>query len=119
MSSTGWVREGVQVAEFYQHWSNARATIATVERLTATQIILDNGNRYRRDNGKGVGDRREELLPVDDYRVRNCIAAGVLSSLRHRVDEACKDHNGSVAAVLATLDEIARLVAEARAKVEG
>ena len=43
---------------------------ATVERTTATQIIV-NGNRYRRQDGYGVGDKRARyladfLLPITD-----------------------------------------------------
>lgn len=35
-------------------WSNAGRVLA-VDRLTATQIILANGTRFRRDTGRAVG----------------------------------------------------------------
>ena len=57
----------------------------TVEKLTKTQIVLQNGARYRRSDGRKVGgsyfdklygpSRPEELQQVDDEREHRRLAA--------------------------------------------
>lgn len=51
---------------------DTRAKLVTVERLTATQIVLvGDDRRFRRDDGRQVGDHRVRLLPPDDQQVRS------------------------------------------------
>ena len=57
---------------------------ATVERLTATQIVID-GSKYNRKTGNAIGDFgawswRPSLLPVDD-------------TTRARWTKQCKEHD--------------------------
>ena len=39
-----------------------RSTIATVERVTKTQLILDSGLRFRRDGGRRIGGSKWDTL---------------------------------------------------------
>ena len=57
MSDKEWLaslKPGDKVAKSRGNWSRSY-DIATVERLTATQITLSNGRKYRRDSGYEIG----------------------------------------------------------------
>ena len=116
-TDTDWIAEGVPVAEYDGQYMDDHVTFTSVARLTATQIVCDNGNRYRRDNLRQVSGRMELRHPADP-RVRNCVARRTLSSLRYNIDRMCKDHDGRLAEVLATLDEIEEAVRTARVSIE-
>lgn len=117
MPYMSWAVEGAAVAEYRRTGIDGHVNLTTVERLTATQIVLANGNRYRRDNGQLVGDNRTCLLPLTDSTVRDNIAVQALSRVRHAVWELGKDHSGGEAVVMAKLDQIEQLVAQARAVI--
>lgn len=62
---------GQQGAILSPGWE-AAVQLVTVERLTAAQIVLvGDGRRFRRDDGRQVGDHRVRLLPLDDRQVRS------------------------------------------------
>jgi hypothetical protein len=112
-----WITEGAKVAEYTRKGANARVSFTTVERLTATQIVCANGARYRRDTLGIVGGGRAELAHPAEQRVVHVVAAKELSSLRHRVDQMCKDHSGYPEAVLLTLADIEVAVAKVRTAI--
>lgn len=118
-TDTSWIVEGATVAEYDLRYRENRASFTTIERLTATQIVCANGNRYRRDTLTQVGGGRGELRRTDDPGVRNSVAGKTLSHLRFEVDNLCKDHRGGADAVLATLEQIEKAVREARDAITG
>lgn len=94
--------------------------ITTVERLTATQVVLASGNRYLRKNGRRVGATTydtNELLPVNHPRVRDARMRGWIRHLRSKVDELCKDPKGGEAEALTVLHEVEKAVAAVRARI--
>lgn len=120
--NTDWIVEGAKVAEFSWHGSRSRVALTTIERLTKTQIVLANGNRYNRDRLRMVGDNvyRKELMPADDQRVRDVIAAEAVGRFAFAVHDLLRrSPAGDVSSALRRFDEIAKLLAAARARVEG
>lgn len=121
-----WITEGGKTAVYDTGgYGGARVRYATITRITATQIVLDDGARYRRDSLRAVGERRTsfgghtELRPVDDDRVRDVAAREWVQATVRRVAEAGADRS-TVSGALAFLDEVERLVTQARsAIVEG
>lgn len=116
---TDWITVGAKVAEHEQEWSTVHIRFATVERLTTTQIVLDNGNRYHRDGLNAVGGGRGRLRPLNDPLVRNAVARKELSDLVQFVHEANRSAPATVDAVLSALDAIEEGVRRARAAIEG
>jgi hypothetical protein len=118
-----WAKVGGKVARF----TNSRppkATIATVERITATLIVLDDGSRWRKDGRplakSGTWSQHSTyLLPVGDQLVRDARAYTVLRNTAAKVNEAANRADATRASALRTLDEIERLVQRARSVVEG
>lgn len=90
--TTDWATVGARVAVQYDGWGGSGVTIRTVERLTATQIVLDNGSRYRRDTGRVVGDGRSSLAPLDDPKVRSELTAQRIRALRYKLDQLLGQH---------------------------
>lgn len=109
---------GETVAEFDQRSvMRNRATFTTIERLTATQIVCASGNRYRRDNGRSVGQRGVEIRPVDDQQVRDTLAIQRMESLRYRLDGMFNDLRGGEQGSLTVLDAIEKEIAAVRAAI--
>lgn len=126
-TNTDWIIEGATVAEYRSHHLSAHVTFTTIEKLTSTQVVCANGSRYRRDDNdayvaeyglRQVGGGRNYLLPAGHRYVVDALADSALSSLRGTVDRLCRDADGGVDSVLATLDAIAEAVAAARATIE-
>ena len=119
---TDWITEGARVAEYDRGHYGATARLTTVERFTATQIVLANGNRYRRDTLRRVGDHYgSELLAVDDRRVVDTLVLERLRSAFYEIGKLLRSVSvrGGVEAALATLAEIERVVTEARTAITG
>lgn len=124
MSETpDWIYEGAEVAQYIS--VGDVTTLTTVERLTATQIVLANGRRYRKDYlRREVGDkdawRTRVLLPVTDQRVRRALARGTMSELVHDLDQLLRvrSQTATPAELLAKLDEAAERITAARATVQ-
>jgi hypothetical protein len=82
MSATDWAREGGQAALYDGGLAIPYAVSRRIVKITATQIVLDDGKRYRRSDGRRVGvDYSPELLPVDDPRVLAVRARKISSEL--------------------------------------
>lgn len=115
-------KPGQRVA-VYQHGAIEHVKLATVERLTATQVVLDNGRRFRKD-GSEVGRSSRgvwsttwtELRPVDDPQVWAARARQAVAQLVYRIGEKQRTLNGE-GATLALLDYIERETAAVRAAV--
>jgi hypothetical protein len=127
-ANTDWVREGAAVAEVIA--SNNRGAsgvyLATIKRLTATQIHLDNGNRYNRqtlapikgNTGTGAAPR-VSLRSGDDPDVLRSRALKLLDQVSMTASRAHRNGALNVADVLTALDEIERAVAAARQAITG
>jgi hypothetical protein len=114
-----WVTEGAHVAEYHWRSYEPTVTLTTAERLTATQIVLANGHRYRRDTLRPVGNHHggSELLSAGEPRVRDALARAQLRSVSNKVGNLMRNHKGGVDAVLATLNEITEAVEAARSAI--
>jgi hypothetical protein len=81
---------GQRVAEYRSGTYTNTVTFTRVERHTANYIVLENGNRYRKDTLKrqlpGTFAGYVELKPEDDRDVRLAVAADQLDSAVYRVD---------------------------------
>jgi hypothetical protein len=71
MTTTDWAVPGAKAAIYGGRGRTDNVAIVTIERLTATQIVIAGVSaRYRRDNLRQVGDHYgSELLPANDPRV--------------------------------------------------
>lgn len=100
-----------------------RVDVATVERVTATQVVLEGGTRrFRRDDGREVGKQRQggygmvaELRPLDDPQVRQLRAEQAVNGLVRRIERARDAHKREP---LALLDVIEQETARTRVAVE-
>lgn len=125
-TDTSWITEGARIAVHSRGHFQRRVRFATIARLTKTQIVLDDGERFNRETLRPVGDKSitwrtetTELLPLDDPQVRDTRALNQLASLRSKVDARCKDFRGDADEVLAALTEIEALVRSARERIAG
>lgn len=113
-----WIAVGAKVAvRDRSGWQNT-ITIRTVERLTPTQVVVDGGIRFRRDNLSSVGDRRAELLPPTDRAVVDALAKRRVDALRYKLDQLLGGFAGSAAQALTLVDEAAALITRTRAGLE-
>jgi hypothetical protein len=117
-----WIREGAKVALCKAGWSAPIIRFATIAKLTATQIVLDNGDRYRRDDLRKVGGdgyNDPSLVSVDDPRVKDGVARRRRRNAIHAVKVAAgglsADHDAEAA--LAALDAIEDAIAKARTEL--
>lgn len=76
----------------YRNWGGWSIGKSKVDRLTATQIVLDNGMRFRRDTGRKVGDAYGvRLLDPKGSEVRDTIGALEASSFGHTMTQWDKE----------------------------
>jgi len=101
-------------------YGGRRVDVTTVERVTATQVVLEGGHRFRRDTGREVGSARQggyrlvaELRNLDDPQVRQLRAEQAVNALVRRIGNV---HKGSDPA--APLDFIEAETARVRAHIE-
>ncbi len=97
------IHEGAKVAVYDTSPHNERVAYATVQRVTATQIICDDGHRYRvRDltrlnENRSAFSGRTELRAPDDPRVAEAEARNQWREAIGRVKAAAErvryDHN--------------------------
>ena len=127
-TDTDWITEGARVAELSINYSGGNnVRFATIDRVTKTQIVLDNDRRYRLADLRPVGEKnsgwggRRELRRADDPDVRDAVANQALSNMLHRIHEMGRKRSlrSTRADVLAAMDEIAAEVANARRVTEG
>lgn len=116
-----WIKVGARVAEYTSGNSDGGSVrFAVIERLTATQIVLGNGRRYNRVTLHRVGEDRSGWGPravledVASERVKAAYAAEAISNALYKISIITR---GGLRGV-AVLDEVDRLVAEARKRIE-
>lgn len=118
-----WIQPGVKVAEFnHRGFEPNIIAITTIERLTPTQIVLTNGNRYNRAKLTRVGDdpyRSPKLVSTDDQSVRDAQARRALRKVTNTAHDLGRVVRGGEDAVLVALDEIEQAVRAARQAITG
>ena len=115
-----WISVGEKVAEYSNYASrHGNVRVTTVERLTTTQVVLSNQNRYRRSDLRQVGNLhdRRELAPLDDPGVRRALAHATLRGLLTKVGALVNGVGDDIDDVLATLAEIQAATIAARTRV--
>jgi len=120
--NTDWIREGATVAEYDGHGYDARVNIATITKLTKTQIVVDNERRYSRERLTPIGGSssiRRKILPAADPQVRDVQARRLFHDLEFDVSRMARNFTGGEADVLARLDEIEQAVRAARKAITG
>jgi len=115
VADLNWVQVGAKVASM----GHTSLSITTVEKITATQIVLANGSRYSRNTGRKVGATAydtHELLPVDHPRIRDRRIRAQIRQLGHKVDELCLGIKSSDEAA-SVLAEVEKAVAATRKRI--
>lgn len=95
-------------------------TRTKVERLTATQIVMANGTRFRRDLGTKVGDRYGgRLLDPKGSEVRDAFGQLEASAFGYSVDQWDKQRRGvrTLEAWGVCLSQLEALIASARRQI--
>jgi hypothetical protein len=117
-TDTTWIQAGAPAALYRGHGRDdgSRVTLVTIERLTAIQIVLDNGVKFRRDTLTMVGHRYSglELLPVDDLRVRRDQAFRRVID----IESAARRHLRSGTDPAEALAELLRMAVDAAAETD-
>jgi hypothetical protein len=89
MPNTDHAQPGTWVAVLTGYAAGSyRATVHTVDRRTATQIVLTNGDRFRIADGRIVGDAHSatELRPYNDRHVVDARVRGIARETTHEID---------------------------------
>ena len=89
-------------------------SVATVERLTKTQVVTDDGSRWRRSDGRRVGSRsgrasRDWLVPYGAQERRENARGAAAEALRWRMDEMGRALSARVDMVAAARSQAAML----------
>lgn len=119
--SHDWIVEGAAVVELTRRYSQVSAHRATVARLTATQVVLDNGNRYRRKNlrrveGEDGSWTHHEIVRPNDKSALDAMATDLVRRLNLRLDRLTRNRIG-MAGVSECLDAIEAACANVRAQI--
>ncbi len=126
--NTDFAQPGIQVAVLTDRLhGGSTVEIHTVERRTETQIVLDNGTRYRVRDGKPLGDihSSREIRPYNDPRVVDVRARQIAQAVVKAITASASPHPQEAPFTRATLfpalnglHEIAALVDAAILQVE-
>ena len=99
LGSTAWIHnlaEGDKAAYLTgDHWTT-NVMIVPVLRLTTTQIILENGGRYYRADGRSVGGARiyrHQLIPPDCPKVFRVMIDMVGREMVRELESKLQAHN--------------------------
>lgn len=100
-----WCRPGREVASIYRD----HAVKVTIERMTATRVVLTNGKWFRRDslaksdrNGYGT----TELVALTDRRYIDIAQRATISNLLFRLDDTRRKARALDAETVATLSRL-------------
>ncbi len=88
MSDPQWLVVGAPVSLYWPGRLNPRVRLRTVERLTKTLVVLDDGTRVRRD---GLTVPGGWLLPRDDPLVAAAIEAARRDRESRQVEELMRN----------------------------
>lgn len=119
---------GDYAAELSSYAYESQVTLTTVERITATQIVLATGSRYRRDTGRQVGaqsawERSTDLCRLDDPRVVTARVQAATRRLLRAVDQAARSGRlqtvDDCTALLSTVNEALTMTRKKIAKLIG
>lgn len=118
-----WIREGAKVAVLFTGRMSTGVRIDTIARLTATQIILADRGRFRRDTLRAVGEASQtwstehsELRRTDDPDVIDARAAIRVRNLEAAIGPRLKGVK-TLAEALDVLDEVVGNIEEARRRI--
>lgn len=124
-TDTDWIREDAQVAVVvFDLGKPTSVRVTTVERLTATQIVLKGSpTKFRRNTLEPIGDRSgawstqtRALLPVNDPKV---IAARTVIRVRNlQRTIAGYGTPNDIDSALAVLAQIEQAAADTRARID-
>lgn len=110
---------GDHVAYTYSKGLANRITFATVARFTATQIILSDGTRFHRKDGRQIGDWHTSLVAADGPEATYARVHGVhLRALNALYELQRTSASGKANAVTQWLDRVANVVAESRNRLD-
>lgn len=121
-TNTDWIAAGTKVAIFRDSYSgDGSYTTAIIDRLTKTQIVLDNGQRFNRERLTLIGGSSYSapmLKPLTDPKVVQANVSVQFREVINLVDDLAREHrNGrrkGETEVLAMLDEIVQAARAAR-----
>ncbi|GGM27522.1 hypothetical protein GCM10011608_10410 [Micromonospora sonchi] len=123
-TDTDWIREGATVAIYrdsYHGEGSYRTT--TIIKLTKTQIVCDNNQRFNRERLTMLGNSgwsAPMLKPLDAPEIVRVHSAERFREVTRLADDLARDHrNGRRRDVLAMLDEIEQAVRAARKSITG
>ncbi len=126
MTDADWIREGQPAVEYRTNYNGPDGTTpATIAKLTKTQIVLSNGERYRRSDLHKVGEGHSysghtKLVPPTDPRIRDVKARRTLRKLTTALETiAGSGLTAGEADVLAAIDRMERTVRAARQAITG
>ncbi len=127
MTDMDWIREGARVAiARYSYSGDISYTTAAIAKLTKTQIVLDNQQRFNRQHLTLIGGSRytaPTLKPLTDPAIVAANTTRQFSEVTRKVDDLAREHrNGrrkGEAEILAMLDEIEQAVRAARKAITG
>lgn len=114
-----WITVNGKVAvRIYGYTGRAiRFDIRTVQRLTATQIVLSDGRRFRRSNLNAVGSQDADLLSPSDPRVLDGLAKEQVERLHLKLNGLLKDFDGDAEAAIALHERLAEVITTSRARL--
>jgi hypothetical protein len=117
---TDWPEVGMLVAEYRTGSGSDWVGFSVIDRLTATQIVLSNGERYNRTTLRKVGGadkgswHYDTLERGDSPRVMRTVTAQIVSDTLYRISAITRNHTLQGTAIL---DEAERLIQKARTKI--
>lgn len=121
-----YAQPGVEVAIVDTRAYDPTCTVRTVKRRTATQIVLDNGDRYSVNTGRKVGKTYgpKKVRPVSDPTVVNMRARATARTALDEMTAVAKKpqhpafNRCDLGEVLQRLNDMRRVLACAAADVE-
>ncbi len=116
------LESGDRVATVNSNYSGTSANTYTVERLTATQVVMcdKRSPRFRRDTGTAVGDTWCHLLPLNDPEVLSALQSMAARKASHGIAVLARDLRSPKIGHQQMLDlcvEISRVAGETAARL--